>query len=1231
METFAAIVRWEVRYYLRRISTWVYFGIFFGIAFLFMLALTGAFGDAVVMGTGGKVKANSPLTIAQILPLMSLLGVSITAALAGNALYRDYDAGIDPLIYSAPLTKPAFLGGRFAGSLIVNAFVLLGIGAGAAIACVTPWAHPERLASFDLASYVWPYVTHIYPNLLLTAAIFFSLVSLTRQMLPNYVGGAVLLIGYLLASSAISNLDNKWVGALVDPFGMRAMRYTTEYWTIAEKNELLVPLSGMLLSNRLLWIGIGLTIFAVAYSRFTFSHAVPQRAAAPVPPTPVGPIILDAPVRLSDLPAVAREYSPRAGLVQFQSIALRSFWRIVRNRYFATIVVAGLLYLVVAARAAGQLYGTTTWPVTYQMVEVLTGTFGVFLLVIIALYAGELVWSERDAKIAGIYDATPVGTALVYFAKLTALAGVIVVLQLVLMVAGMIMQAWAGYYRFEVPVYLQSLLGIQLVDLVLLAVLAMTVHVVVDNKYLGHFLVILLMIANGVQTYIGLEHKLLEFTSDGGTVYSDMNRWGPFLRSWFWWKAYWLAFAGLLLVLVHLFWVRGSETEPRWRLVLARRRLTGRVGTAAVGSGVAFAALGGFIYYNTNVLNLYRGPDETKELRISYERLYKRYETRPQPRIARVTVAVDLHPESQGFEARGRYVLRNADSVAIDTVVVTLSEDLARTIRFAGGSSHVLNDPSRSFHLYRLTEPLAPGDSTTMEFEVSLSPRGFTEQIENTSIVSNGTFLSNNLFMPGIGYEPSQELADEDARKRAKLPEKDRMRPPTDPRALRRSYVSSDADFVRYDATVSTVEGQMPITSGHLDSTWSANGRRYAHFVLDAPIINLWAFQSASYAVERDRWTAPDGKVVDIEIDYHPAHDFNVARMVQGVKESLDYFTRAFGPYQHQMVRIVEFPRYATFAQSLPNTIPYSEAIGFIARLGDPKDVDYPFYVTAHEVAHQWWAHQVIGADAQGATMLSETLSQYAAMMVMEKRFGHANMRRFLEYELDRYLIGRSNERRREMPLQLVENQQYIHYNKGSLAMYALRDYVGEERVNGALRGFIDAHRFRGPPYPTSLELVAALRAVTPDSLRYLITDLFETITLYELKTDSIVVTDTTEGRFRVDIYGTTRKVRADSLGVEVDARMNDWIEIGLFRNAERGDTLADKNGVPVYLAKHRLGPGAQRITVIASERPIRGGIDPLHKLIDRRVDDNTKGVYDRSQSRLASVKTPAKTTKKSP
>jgi aminopeptidase N len=472
--------------------------------------------------------------------------------------------------------------------------------------------------------------------------------------------------------------------------------------------------------------------------------------------------------------------------------------------------------------------------------------------------------------------------------------------------------------------------------------------------------------------------------------------------------------------------------------------------------------------------------------------------------------------------------------------------------------------------------------------------------------------------MPSIGYDARAEISDDDERKKEKLPVVARMKSPTDPTARTNNYVSHDADWIDYDATVSTAPDQIAITSGYLQREWMEGGRRFFHYKMDSPIVNLWAFQSARYATASDKWTSPDGKVVDIVVYYHPAHRWNVERMISAVKKSLDYYTQNFGPYQHHQVRILEFPRYAAFAQSLPNTIPYSEAIGFIARLENPDDIDYPFYVTAHEVAHQWWAHQVIGADARGATLLSETLAQYSALMVMEKEYGAASMRRFLEYELDRYLGGRSGERKHELPLALNENQQYIHYNKGSLVMYALRDYIGEDRMNGAIRGFLDAERFRGPPYPTSLELVDSLRAATPDSLKYLIKDLFETITLYELKADSAIATDAPNGQYRLDLYLTSKKLRADSLGAETPIPMSDWVDVGVYTRPARGEKSPDKDGVTIYLEKQRIRDGAQHVVLTTTQLPSRAGIDPLHKLISRLTTQNTIGVQNRTKRRTA-------------
>ncbi|MGE5733349.1 MAG: M1 family aminopeptidase [Gemmatimonas sp.] len=1226
MTQFVAILGWEIRYYLRRISTWVYFTIFFAMAFFFMLAAGGAWPDInFALGSGGKVLANAPFALASIIPVLSLFGVSITAALAGNALYKDYETHADPLFYTTPVSKAAFLGGRFAGTLVVNALVTTGIGIGAFAATVSPWVHADKLGPFRAMSYLQPYFGVVLPNLVLTAAIFFALVALTRQMLPNYVGGALLLIGYLLAGSLLADIDDKRFAGLIDPFGLRAQSALTQYWSIAEKNSRLVPMTGVLLTNRLIWLGVAGAIFVAAYLRFRFAHSLSDTGSSRPSVEPVvanGMVVaaeLVAPVRTKALPATTPRFDAAARWLQFRSVFSRSFWRIVRSRYFGAIVGGGLLYLVVAARAAGKLFGTTTWPVTYQMEGVLSGSFGIFILVITAFYSGELVWAERDVKLNQIYDATPIATWVTFLAKLAALAGVILTLLGVTMLAGIVTQAAQGYYHFEIPLYLQALLGVRFIEYLLIAVLAMTIHVVVNHKYLGHLLVILFYIAIGLLSGLGLEHGLFQYGSDSGISYSDMNGWGPYVGPFVWWKLYWSAVAVLLLIAADLLWVRGEETTASARLELARRRFVGPVRYSAGGAGVVALGLGAFVFYNTTVLNTYRSSKAERRIRVEREKLYKRFEHAPQPRVTAITVQVDFYPSKGDAVITGQYVLRNKTAVAIDSIHVAMDEDLEiRRLDYDRPSKRVLVDRPRDYIIDRLDRPLAPGDSLLMRFSLGRIKHGFPNAIREVSVAGNGTFLENVSFMPEIGYDARAELQDEDTRKKQHLPPRERMRPPTDTSTWSMNYISRDADWVRYDATVSTDLDQIAITSGYLQREWTADGRRYFHYTTSAPIINLWAFQSARYAVRRDKW-----RDVDIEVDFHPTHAYNVDRMIDAVKKSLDYYSTNFGPYQFHQLRIVEFPRYAAFAQSLPNTIPFSESIGFIARVESPDDVDYPFYVTAHEVAHQWWAHQLVGADAQGSTMLSETLAQYSALMVMEKEFGPANMRKFLEYELNSYLTGRGAESRKEVPLELVENQPYIHYNKGSLVMYAMRDYIGEDRLNRAIRGVLDATKFRGPPYPTSLQLVDSLRAATPDSLRYLIADLFENITLYELKTDSVVANPAPGGRYAVDLYVTAKKLRADSLGKETEQSMSDWIDIGVFDKApaKRDPKIDEKVGVPLYLEKHRIKSGAQTIRVVVDRKPYRAGIDPLHKLIDRITTDNTVGVRDRSHAAAVPAK----------
>jgi hypothetical protein len=469
-------------------------------------------------------------------------------------------------------------------------------------------------------------------------------------------------------------------------------------------------------------------------------------------------------------------------------------------------------------------------------------------------------------------------------------------------------------------------------------------------------------------------------------------------------------------------------------------------------------------------------------------------------------------------------------------------------------------------------------------------------------VVQNGT-LFNSTIAPQIGYQPSIELDDKNDRRKQGLKEKDLM-PALERNCdanCRNTYISNNSDWVSVETIISTSPDQIAIAPGSLLREWRHDGRRYFQYRLDHDALNFYSFISARYTVARELWND-----VKLEVYYEREHAWNVPKMLKSMRKSLDYFTANFGPDFNKQARIIEFPRVARFAQAFPGTMPYSEAIGFIANLSKPDDIDMVYYVVAHEMAHQWWAHQIIGANMQGATLLSETMAQYSALMVMEHEYGPDHMRKFLEYEMDNYLRSRGRETLKERPLLRVEaSQGYIHYRKGSVVMYYLKEMIGEDAVNRALRRVLERYRYAQPPYPTAHALVDALREETPPEYHYLIADLFENITLFSNRTYSAKAAKQNDGSYQVTIEIDSRKLRSDDQGNETEAPVDDWIEIGAVAKAGKNH----RYGKLLHRERVRVKSGRQTFTFNVKEAPYEAGIDPRRMLVDRIPSDNLKKV----------------------
>jgi hypothetical protein len=974
----------------------------------------------------------------------------------------------------------------------------------------------------------------------------------------------------------------------------------TKYWTVAEKNTQVIGFSGMLLWNRLLWLTVGGLVFAFAYKRFSFEEKRKKVKVAAAEASVVPAFA--APISAAHLSS--RDRRGAAALTQFLASVRIHFLGVVKSTAFIVILLAGLLNsipsLVLSAREA---FDGTSFPVTYWVLEIIAGTLYMFLLAMITFYAGVLVWKDRDTRMDEIHDALPIPEWLSYASRLTALVAIVMLVQLVAMLSGIVVQTCLGYHRYQIGLYLKELFLRDASFFLFAAVLAFFVHAVSPNKYVGYFGFITFLILNAfIWRPLNVATYLVQFAMRPRVTNSDFFGDAPYRAAWDWFTLYWLWFCGLLSIAAVLFWPRGKQSRWRERWREAGLRFHGALRPMALVFLVLFAATGAWIAYNTMVLNPLYGPKDLLRQQADYEKTYKGFDKLPQPRPRSVKYAIDIYPESRNMVMRGDAIIYNPYPQPLNEVHFSVSRDYDTQIEIPGAAL-AKDDRRLAYRIYRFTEPLRSGENRTMRFTVRSRTRGFENSVSDTTLVQNGTFF-NNTVGPVIGYQRDRELDDANDRRKYGLKEIDLMP------ALERNcaadcsenYLGGHTDLIDVDTVIGTAPDQIAVAPGSLLREWQGEGgRRYFEYKLDRASLGFYSFISANYQVAREEWNG-----VKLEVYYLKEHAWNVPRMLNSMRKSLDYYTRNFGPYAHKEARIIEFPRVERFAQAFPGTMPYSEAIGFIADLHNPDDIDSVFYVVAHEMGHQWWAYQVIGANMEGATLLSETLAQYSALMVMEKEYGRDTERKFLKYEMDRYLSSRGSEKLKERPLLTVEsNQGYVHYRKGSVAMYYLKEMIGEEAVNRALRKLIQRYGYAPPPYPTSWALVDALREETPPRYQYLLKDLFEDMTLFSNRTLAASAHKRPDGKYDVTIDIETRKFKADAKGNETEVPVNDWIDIGAFAKPEKGR----KYGRTLYRERLHLAQTRSTHTFTVDELPDKAGVDPFLLLVDRIPDDNMKSV----------------------
>ena len=1213
---FSTIFKQELKYWFNKPAFYIYIGIFLILAFFLSAASAGLF-DSVTATTGSSRIVNSPIGVSNIFNGLTIFIFFLFPSIVGVSIYRDFKSEMHTILYSYPFTKANYLFAKFFSSIVVVSIIVFSIALGMVVGFRIPGTNPDIVGPFNVVTYLQTYFVFILPNVLLFGAIVFAVVAFTRNIAAGFITVIILMFGQGVLESLLSDPEHRGLSAILDPFGSAASSYYTKYWTPSEQNELQIPLKEMIVYNRLLWLAISTLIFGFVYKFFKFSQNAISISFSKPKAERVTKTNFSGITRIT-LPKVSYDYSFFQNLKTTWKLSNLDFKYIFKSWPFISIVLVGLVLIVVTLSEVGDIFGTPTLPITWKMLN-LSGVFFASINICTFLYAGMLVHRAKIAKINHLVDATPIPNWTLLLSKLIALIKMQLVLLSVIIVSGMVFQMYKGYYNFEIGHYLFELYCLNFLSLLVWALLSIFVQTLIGNPYLGLFVLLVISIGMPFLSLAGIEQSIFKYGQGPRFNYSDMNGYG-ILEPYLWYKLYWILCGLVLLIVSFLFWVRGIPNSFVERISIAKTRFKG---FAAISFGVflvAFLALGYSIYQQTGVKAKRTSSKEAEIQSVNWEKTYKKYEGYAQPRIISVKTDVNIFPKERLFDASATFVMVNKTDKAIDTLFLN-HNSLESTFEFNKPNTLVLEDTIQHFDMYHFKDKILPGD--TLQLSLSVKSKKNTTYRKKSPVRENGTFINNFSMFPSLGYSSQAELTDNKTRKKYDLPENDLRPKPSDSTALGDTYISKDSDWIDFEATVSTSKDQIAIAPGYLQKEWTENNRKYFHYKMDSKILNFYAFNSARYEVKKELW-----KGISLEIYYHKGHEFNLDRMMKGMKASLDYNSKNFSPYQHKQLRIVEFPRTGgSFAQSFPNTIPFSEGVGFIADVDDENDdgVDYPFAITVHEVAHQWWAHQVIGADVLGATMLSESLSEYVSLKVLEHQQGKEKMRTFLKKALDDYLMQRTMERKRENALMYNDGQGYIRYQKGSLVFYALSDYIGEENLNGALKKYVEKVKFQEAPYTTSIEMVDYIREVTPDSLQYVIKDMFETITLYRNRILDAKSTELENGKYEVEIEFEVSKYRNDEKGKRyygeqvgdtltyktdkmkkpiLSVPLADYIDIGIFTEEEVDGEKKEKE---LYLKKYKITQINNKIKIIVDKKPVEVGVDPYNKLIDTQSEDNRR------------------------
>ena len=1208
---FSKIFLFEIQNRIRTPAVYLYFAAV--LLFTMFAFSTGS------LPVGEKEHINSPYLITFWCCGMTMMMMLISSSVMGTALYRDIEYQTKDYYLTYPITKNGYFWGRYLGSftfmILIALAVPIAIYLSTYIGPLTGKTVPAQYGPNRFIYYLYPFLIIAIPNIFFTSSLFYGLVAITRNVKVIYFGGILLFLFYFIALFFLDHTTNTTVIGISDPFGLNGVRFQMNNSSTSQHNNSLIAFNGPLAINRFLWPGLGLVVLIITYIRFNFeAFFAGKRDKAAIDETGTRSN------KTLKIPAVS--FSGRYNEITLKSLIKLELLNIIRDNYFWIIVGAGSVFLGFVFWLGDNNFGIPDLPRTALLLGIFNDAFPFFIFFIIMFYTGETLQRDKLTRYAFINDSLPPPNWVLNGSKLVSLLLIATGLSLLPLVVGVIVQLIKGFTHLNLSAYFTYILVVLLPKLLTAAVFCYVVQVIFNNKFAAY--------AFGVTLWIGMffldttgafDYHLILYSYTPKSGMSDMDGMGHMVKPILWFNLYWLLAAGLLIIIAALFYNRGVSSSFKERLQLIPERFDGKTKLLVASLLPLFLIVGGYIYYNISYLNKYLTKEENEDRAIIYEKTLKHFQSLPLPKVTRIKMYADLFPHEKKEFVRATVTIVNKNHEPIYSMLLDGDELTDYSISINGKAvpfTYPLlysrgffswfgpKKDTAEFRVYNFDKPLAPGDSAVLQINSSVIHKGFTNGLYANNLLNNGTFFTGGL--PGLGYDDDDEISSPYVRKKAGLPPKeDEEIAQNDPIGIMNLKAGKAADLLSIDVTVSTEGDQVAITHGDLVKQWKEKGRNCFHYVQDKPGMYIpFAILSARYADRKDS-VMLDHKV-NIDIYYDPEHGNNIDRYLKGYKDGLKYYSSVYGNYPFNNVRQVETAPYGPREAATTTLNTYAEFNGWNANFTSPDQFDYLYSNAVRALAQQWWRFQVAPNSTVGSLVIPEGLANYDALIMNEKKYGKANMRPIVLNQLWFYLFIRGHMDQKEHPI--IKADKWFEWgDKVGVGMYGLRELIGEDSLNSALREFRNAYAFKsGGPFAGANDLYRYLQKHTPDSLQYYLTDTWQKVTLYDNKINSVTVKPTgNKDEYRIDLKVNIDKTWLGDKGGDVPAlNMDAYIDIGVFGQDTKGKDGSTKAHF-AYLKRHKFKRGDHELTFVVKGKPKAVAIDPFGYLVDRNPNDNLK------------------------